>query len=718
MRGRGTTIIGSLLSAAAVLPLMAAAQINQPKPGQGAPASMPEPDPQQAAPATDPQGDAPIVPDAEFEAAVPSLTSDPNAPLEPIEDFAAPAPVLVQEPELAAPLPPIGQFDVQPVQIAGVEDAPATEIRYRTQVIGLDEVGLTSQFNALSALKDDDDAPNAAIVTARAEEDEGLAVRLLHSAGYYDATATSTIEQLPNEPGRVRAVLTAVPGRKYTLSSVTVNAAPTVPPELPRRELALKIGDPIDAVRIQAAEANVQLVLPQQGYAFAQVGQRDILLDEAVGTGDYTLPVEVGPRVRFAGIKTQGDLAFDADHVELLARFKPGELYDSRKVDDLRQALVATGLFTSVGVEPQRTGRPAADGTEEVDLLVQQNAGPARTLAAEGGYGTGQGIRIEGSWTHRNLFRPEGALIVRGVAGTQEQALGVTFRRSNAGQRDRTFLLQALANRSDYQAFEAFTGTLAARVSYDSTPIWQKRFTYAYGAELIGTNESVYDFSRLDRVRRTYFIGAIPLLAGFDTSDDLLNPTRGFRVNLRLSPETSIQGGTRPYVRSMIEGTAYYPIGQNMVLAGRLRAGSIAGITRDALAPSRRYYAGGGGSVRGFGFQELGPRTEEPNPKFDPTDPEEEDSPTIFRPVGGRSLNEAAIELRYRFGNFGIVPFFDVGQVYESTLPKGSDLRMGVGIGGRYYTNFGPFRIDVGTPLNRRPGESKVALYLSIGQAF
>jgi translocation and assembly module TamA len=707
-----------LLSAAAVLPLMAAAQINQPKPGQGAPASMPEPDPQQAAPATDPQGDAPIVPDAEFEAAVPSLTSDPNAPLEPIEDFAAPAPVLVQEPELAAPLPPIGQFDVQPVQIAGVEDAPATEIRYRTQVIGLDEVGLTSQFNALSALKDDDDAPNAAIVTARAEEDEGLAVRLLHSAGYYDATATSTIEQLPNEPGRVRAVLTAVPGRKYTLSSVTVNAAPTVPPELPRRELALKIGDPIDAVRIQAAEANVQLVLPQQGYAFAQVGQRDILLDEAVGTGDYTLPVEVGPRVRFAGIKTQGDLAFDADHVELLARFKPGELYDSRKVDDLRQALVATGLFTSVGVEPQRTGRPAADGTEEVDLLVQQNAGPARTLAAEGGYGTGQGIRIEGSWTHRNLFRPEGALIVRGVAGTQEQALGVTFRRSNAGQRDRTFLLQALANRSDYQAFEAFTGTLAARVSYDSTPIWQKRFTYAYGAELIGTNESVYDFSRLDRVRRTYFIGAIPLLAGFDTSDDLLNPTRGFRVNLRLSPETSIQGGTRPYVRSMIEGTAYYPIGQNMVLAGRLRAGSIAGITRDALAPSRRYYAGGGGSVRGFGFQELGPRTEEPNPKFDPTDPEEEDSPTIFRPVGGRSLNEAAIELRYRFGNFGIVPFFDVGQVYESTLPKGSDLRMGVGIGGRYYTNFGPFRIDVGTPLNRRPGESKVALYLSIGQAF
>ena len=721
MRGRGKIIIGGLLTAAAMLPVMAFAQISQPKPGQGAPASAPEPDVQQTAAgaqAVDPQGDAPIVPDAEFEAAVPSLSNDPDAPLEPIEDFTAPAPVLAQEPELAQPLPPIAQFDVQPVQIAGVEDAPATEIRYRTQVIGLDEVGLTSQFNALSALKDDNDAPNAAIVSARAREDEGLAVRLLHSLGYYDGTATSTIEQLPNEPGRVRAVLTAVPGRKYTLDSITVNAAPTVPSELPRRELALKVGDPIDAARIQAAEANVQLVLPQQGYAFAQVGQRDILLDEAVGTGAYTLPVDVGPRVRFAGIRTQGTLAFDADHVELLARFKPGELYDSRKVDDLRQALVATGLFSSVGVEPQRTGRPAADGTEEVDLLVQQNAGPARTLAAEAGYGTGQGLRIEGSWTHRNLFRPEGALIVRGVAGTQEQGAGVIFRRSNAGQRDRTFLLQAQANRSDYAAFDGVAATLAARVSYDSTPIWQKRFTYAYGVELVGTRESVYDFDLLERVRRTYFIGAIPLFAGFDTSDDLLNPTRGFRLKLNLSPETSIQGGTRPYVRTMVEGTAYYPIGGNIVLAGRLRAGSIAGISREALAPSRRYYAGGGGSVRGFGFQGLGPRSIEPNPRFDPTDPEEEDSPTVFRPVGGRSLNEAAIELRYRFGNFGVVPFFDVGQVYDSVLPKGSNLRMGVGIGGRFYTNFGPFRIDVATPLNRREGESKVALYLSIGQAF
>nr|WP_097065087.1 BamA/TamA family outer membrane protein [Sphingomonas guangdongensis] len=722
------------------MPLTASAQVNTPKPGQGAPSSLPTPaTPSAATPGSDPtttapSQDRPIVPDAQFDQEVPTLSDDLTAPLEPIEGFTAPAPApsgaqppvpvaqppvpVAADPELAQPLTPLGSFDATPVEVAGVDDGEPVEIKYETRVVGLDEVKLTDRFEALSALKKDDDAPNAAVVSARAREDEQLAVRLLRAVGYYDGTATAAIEQLPGTPGRVRATITAVPGTLYTLGSVNVRAAPTVPPTLIRDSLPLRVGEAIDAERIQAAEANVSLQLPQRGYAFAEVGQRDVLLDEQSFRGDYTLPVETGPRGSFGQILTKGDPVFAVDHIEVLRRYKPGELYDIRKVDDLRQALVGTSLFSSVAVEPQRTGRAGPDGTEAVDLLVTQNKGPARTLAGEIGYGTGQGIRLEGSWTHRNLFPPEGALIVSGVAGTQEQGLGVTFRRSNAGRRDRTVTLTAAANRSNYDAFEAFTGTLSGRISYDSTPIWQKRWTYYYGLELVGTNEDTYDFARADRVRRTFGIAAAPLFLGYDTSDDLLNPTRGFRLKLNLSPEASVQGSARPYVRSIVEGTAYFPVTGSLVLAGRIRGGAINGIGRDDLAPSRRYYGGGGGSVRGFGFQELGPRGEEPNPDFDPTDPEEEDSPTRFRPIGGRSFNEFALEARYRFGNFGVVPFVDVGQVYESELPKGSDLRVGLGLGGRFYTNFGPFRIDVATPLNRREGESKVALYLSIGQAF
>jgi translocation and assembly module TamA len=703
-----------------------AAQLAQPgvAPARGPDAVKPDRTaPQTGAATGDPHGNAPIVPEAEFDAALPPLSNDINAPLEPMTPppaakpplpaatGAAPVavgdtlgPIAPEDPELARPLPPIGSFDSTPLETAvAASGADAPELRYEVTVNGLDTLKLDDEFKGLSALNQGKGkAANAAQVAARAREDEALAVRLMKSLGYYDATAISTIESVPNTPGRLNAVLTASPGRLYTLSSVTIDAPAVVPADLIRHNLPLKVGDPIEAARIQGAEANVSLVLPQQGYPFVKVGDRDILLEDQAPTpvGAYTLPVDPGPRSSFGKLTTEGDPVFGIDHLNVFPRFTEGQLYDQRLRDDLRDALVATGLYSTVSVEPQRTGRAGPDGTEAVDLLVRQSKGPARTLAATGGYSTGQGFRLEGSWTHRNLFPDEGALIGSAVAGTQEQGASATFRRSNAGRRDRTFSVIASAIHQNYDAYEAFTGTLAVRWSYDSTPIWQKPLTYAYGVELTGTNESVYDFARGESRRGTYGIAALPGQVVFDRSDNLLNPTKGYRLKLNLSPETSVRGAVRPYVRTMVEGTYYYPVSPSLVIAGRARAGSIQGIDRDDLAPSRRYYGGGGGSVRGYGYQRLGP--------FDPDG----------NPVGGRSLNEFALEARYRFGNFGIVPFVDAGNSYEKSLPTFSALKFGAGIGGRFYTNFGPLRVDVATPLNPRPGDGKIALYISIGQAF
>jgi translocation and assembly module TamA len=703
------------LAGTAFLPGVACAQVSDPKPGQGAPASLPNPGPVQTAPQ-----DETIVPDAEFEAALPKLSDDINAPLEPMQDFGKPQvtkpatpaavtdqiesfpPPAAEAPEFAEPLIPLAQFKVEPVKIEGLDDEKIASIRYSTVVEGLDKVGLEDRFRDLSALEDGDGkAANATMVAARAREDEKLAVRLMQSLGYYDGTAVSTVEQNPKNSGNLRATITATPGNLYRLGEVKIVSDATVPAGLLDKELNLNPGDPIQAERVQGAEANVSLRLPQQGYPFIKLGERDILLDEETQRGDYTLPVELGPRSVFGAIVTEGRRpVFEVDHIELLRRYKPGQIYDARKVDDLREALIATSLFSTVAVEPVRTGQPGPDGTEVVNLLVRQNAGRPRTLAGEIGYSTGQGFRAEGTWTHRNLFPPEGALIASAVLGTQEQGVSGTFRRSNAGQRDRTFQAQAAVNHSDYAAFESYTGTLAVRWSRDSTPIWQKRWTYFYGAELVGSNEDQYNFNKGARDRGTWLIAALPGFVGYDTSDNLLNPTRGFRIKANASPETSVRGRARPYARLMVEGTAYYPVSSSIVIAGRARVGSIPGIARNDLPPSRRYYAGGGGSVRGFGYQELGPRSPD------------------GRPVGGRSLNEFALEARYRFGNYGIVPFVDAGQVYEGLYPTGQNMRFGAGIGGRLYTNFGPLRVDVATPIGRKPGESKIALYISIGQAF
>ena len=733
-RRQGWLGLAFLLTSVAFAPALA--QLSKPgtAPAQGPQAPKPTatPTPDQVDTQTD------IVPQAEFDAALPPLSSDIDAPLEPMSTVVPPLPpqsgtpaiatgdtlptLAPEDPQLAAPLSPLATFDTTPLATAAdLQDKDAPEVRYETQVAGLKEAGLEAQWKALSALRDGGGkAANAVQVQARAKEDEALAIRLLKSLGYYDATAVSVIEANPPTPGtptRFIARVTATPGRLYTLSSVALEAGPVTPPDLLTANFALKPGDAIDAARIQGAEANLQLIAPQNGYPFLAIGERDVLLDDQSekATGAYTLPIDTGPRASFGSLRTAGDPVFDLKHVNVFPRFDGGDLYDSRKTDDLRDALVATGLFSTLAVEPTRTGRINPDGTEQVDLLVRQARGPARSLNGQVGYSTGQGLRLEGQWQHRNLFPPEGAVIASLVAGTQEQGVSGTFRRSNAGRRDRTFQVLAQASRTDFDAFEAFTGTLSARWSYDSTPIWQKPLTYSYGVELIGTNENVFDFAEGDRDRKTFGIAALPGQVLFDRSDDLLNPTRGYRLRLNLSPETSVRGSVRPYVRTMVEGTYYQPVSDRLVIAGRVRTGSILGVDRDDLAPSRRYYGGGGGSVRGYGFQRLGP--------FEPVSsltPDEEGNINLddLRPIGGRSLTEFALEARYRFGDYGIVPFIDAGNSYESILPRVSDLRFGAGIGGRFYTNFGPLRVDVATPLNPRPGDGKIALYISIGQAF
>lgn len=669
-----------------------------------------QPDPLRAArkerqPAPPPQ--APIVPDSQFDAALPPIDPALTAPLPPIDQAALPPPPAQTpaDPTLAEPLPALSTFNVTPpVATPDVADEAAPTVRYSVAVEGLKQIDLESRFRSLSALdKGDGKGTSGAVIAARAKEDEELALRLLKSEGYYDAVVTSLVEQEPDRPDRVRATLTATPGPRYKLGTIAITGPATLPPELARTALQLQTGDPIAASLIEGAEAAVSVQLPQRGYPFVILGERDIVLDERDATGDYMLPVDPGPRSRFGGFVNVGDAVFDTRHVALLSRFRPGEIYDSRRVEDLREALVATSLLTSVAVQPVRTGERLPDGTERVNLEIRQQKGPARTLAGSLGYATGEGFKLQGSWTHRNLFPPEGALSGDLVLGSQQQAIGGSFRRANAGRRDRTLLISARVSHDDFAAYEAFTTTISGRISYDSTPIWQKRWTYAYGIDLIAADERRADPTRA-RADGSYLIAALPGDIGYDRSDNILNPTRGFRLRLRASPEFSQRvnagGGSNIYVRAQFDASVYYPVSDSFVIAGRTRVASIVGANRDAIAPSRRYYAGGGGSVRGFGYQQLGPRDANNNP------------------LGGRGLTEFALEGRYRFGNFGIVPFIDAGQVSDSITPTVSGLRLGAGIGARYYTNFGPLRIDVATPIGRRPGESRIALYLSIGQAF
>lgn len=621
----------------------------------------------------------------------------------------APAPALPAEQPIdpAAPLadmPDIGvAWPELPPQTAAAQQATAAqsgETRYAWRIDGLDDIAsplLRERFAALSVLdQNDGEAANAAQLDRRAREDSTLLVTLLRAQGYYDAEVEPRIDTVD---GRPLVVLTATPGAIYRLKDVTIDgvAAAGEKAAALRDAFGVKPDDPVDADRITTGEAKLRVEAGEQGFPFAKIGEPEVTIDREARTATLDISVDPGTARVFGQIRANPDnRVFDAEHVQEIARFEPGKPYYAPALDDLRRALVQTGLVSVAEVTPVPGTTP-----DTVDIHVRLEPAPPRTIAGEIGYGTGEGARVEASWTHRNLFPPEGALTLRSVLGTREQLGAVTFRRNNFKGRDRVLTAQISAAHTNREAYEANTFSLSGSLERQTNIFFQKTWTWSLGAELVASDERDVIVSTGEPRRRTFFIAAAPTSLVYDGSDDLLNPTRGFRLGGRFSPEVSLQGSAFGYARTQVDASAYKSISDGVVLAGRIRLGTIVGAPRDAIAPSRRFYAGGGASVRGYGYQLIGPR----DPNNDP--------------IGGRSLAEFAIEGRIKaFGDFGIVPFFDGGNIYTSALPDFSGLRYGAGVGVRYYSNFGPIRVDVGTPLNPQPGDSRVAVYVSLGQAF
>ncbi|MGI8612072.1 MAG: autotransporter assembly complex protein TamA [Sphingomicrobium sp.] len=626
---------------------------------------------------------------------------DPSAPLDPMPDLGVewPDPGAADEP--IAPTPQ--DVAEQPQEAPALANEAPAELRYAIAFEGLEQLGsdeeLTRSFEAQSVLhKERNDTANAAQIDRRSRADAELLAELLRSQGYYDAMVEPRIERTGNA---LLVVLEAQPGEQYRFQSVELPGLDQAGAEAAglREAFAVKAGDPVVAEDVIAANVALKVALGEQGFALAKIGEQEILIDHETRRARLMLPVTTGPLASFGAIRVSGRPPFSSRHVGNIARFEPGEPFRQSKVDDLRRALIATGLVASAEVRVV----PAADG-RTVDLAVHLDPAPMRTIAGELGYGTGEGIRAEASWQHRNLFNPEGALTVRGVAGTQEQLAAVQFRRNNFRRRDQVLNLHALASNTDRDAYEAKTVQIGGNIERQSNIIWHKKWTWSVGADLLATDErGVFDALGV-KDTRTFLIAAFPANLGYDGSDDLLDPTRGFRLGGRISPEISAHGGSFAYARTQIDASAYRPVSPSVVAAGRIRLGTIFGADATTIAPSRRLYAGGGGSVRGYGYQRLGPRDLDGDP------------------IGGRGLAEFALEARVRLklfgGNFGVVPFLDGGTLSNDPWPKLSGWQFGAGLGVRYYSSFGPIRIDVGTPLNPREGDGPVAVTVSLGQAF
>ena len=580
-----------------------------------------------------------------------------------------------------------------------------------------------ARFRELSTLRQLDGKTDTILqVSARARADEELLADMLRTYGYYSG---EVVRQLSGgrraranrdeaDAGAEAAVEPSVrfdllPGTRYRFGTIDLGALALLPApdgERLREIFAIASGDPLYADRIVERELELRVALGESGYPFAEVADPELLIDHARAEGDLTLAVQPGGKYVFGGVISSDPEFLSSRHLARMARFDEGDLFQQSLQTDLRRAVIATGLVSSVTITPREARAPVGDEPGEVALDVALERAPLRTIAAAIGYGTEDGIKVEGRWEHRNLFPPEGTLRLRGILGTREALASIGVRRNNFRGRDQVLNVDLYASDITTEAVDSRGFGLRGTFEKVSNLLFQKPLSWQIGGELVYTNERnrLARNSEIALPRRKFLIGGLFGSVTLDESDDLLDPTKGYRATLFLAPEASRSEGSESYyLRTQVDASTYKSVGP-AVLAGRVRAATIVGAPLDAIAPSRRLYAGGGGSVRGYGFQGVGPR----NDRGEAT--------------GGASLVEFSLEARIKTplmgGAIELVPFFDAGTVGQESTPDFDFVSYGAGIGLRYKTSFGPIRIDVAAPLNPSEFDSSVVVYVGLGQAF
>ena len=567
------------------------------------------------------------------------------------------------------------------------------------------------RFEALSTIEElEDEDATVAQLAARARQDEELLGNLLRVYGYYDGQILRSIgsleagDEAASQQPSVRFDI--IPGDRYRYGSVDLGNLTAAPDyEVLRESFAIYPGDYLQSDTILQQQFNLDRALGETGYAFATIDEPQLLIDHERVEGDLTLPVQPNGKYVFGGVTSNDPAFLSGEHLARIARFEPGDTYQRSLSLDLRRAVTATGLVSTVSVTPREVTPPTDGEPGVVEMDVEVSRAKLRTIAGAIGYGSEEGFRLQASWEHRNLFPPEGSLRLRGVAGTREQMAGVTFRKNNFTGRDKVLTLDAYARTLDTDAYDANTVALSGTFERLSNLLFQKPFSWAGGVEVLATDERNRVIGGIPRPRRTYFVASVFGRATIDSTDSLLDPTTGFRIGGFVAPEVSYTADREfLYFRLQADASYYQPVTDNVVLAGRLRGATIQGGELFGVPPSRRLYAGGGGSVRGYGYEKIGPAND------------------LGEPTGGASLVEASIEARIGTGFFdgavSIVPFLDAGSVSIEPVPDFRFVKYGAGIGLRYATGFGPLRLDVATPLNPDPDDAPVAVYVSLGQAF
>jgi translocation and assembly module TamA len=563
---------------------------------------------------------------------------------------------------------------------------------------------------------------------ARARSDSDRLKTALESFGYYESRVTIAINGLPLTDPSLGDALTALPkdssarvavsftlGTLYHLRRIDIDGQLPAPIDA-RAVMGLATGQPAVAATVLAGGSRLLSALQEQGYAFAKVDPPIAYEAADAPVLDLSFHVEAGHKVNIGEIHLAG---LKRVHESLLRKrllLHTGDLYKPSSIEAARRDLLGMNVFGQVSVEVGAK----ADESGGVPVTFTMRERPRHAITLSAAYSSDLGGSGGATWTDRNVFGNAEQLTfaasVINLGGSDTTGTGydtsVKYLIPDFLHRDQSLQFAVSAIKQQLQAYDQTAKTAGVTLSRKLSSIW------SVSAGLTTTDEQISQITgpvtptQPEPQTFDYTLIALPLSINYDSTDlatPLEDPRHGFRGSLSVTPTLAIGHPNATFLISVAKVATYFDLNNLLpiapgrsVLAARALVGAAQGAGELSLPPDQRFYAGGTSTIRGYGYQLVGPL-------FPQTD----------IPIGGTAIAAAGLEFRQRlYTSWGIAAFVDAGQVSASIKPLPDDTRIGAGAGMRYYTPIGPIRFDIAVPVRRRPGEDSFEIYIGLGQAF
>lgn len=516
--------------------------------------------------------------------------------------------------------------------------------------------------------------------------DRDVILRWLRSEGYFAASLNTRFEN-----NKIYHQVTE--GPRYLIERLAVEFPPDITaPSL--KDLPIKQGKPLRAEDVLAGQNAVRDFATERYCLYEINVTYDAEVNHSTRKAFVTYTLAASPQVTFGEIKVSGLTSIKADYLLNYLTFKPSECFKRRQIELTRLALLQTNLLSRVDIS---LGAPTEN---KVPILFEFGERNHRTLKAGVSYDSNIGPGITLGWEHRNLFHSGQKLDTQAKLSEIKREIKGELSLPHFRRRGQTLQLFTNITHEIPDAYESTSGEVGVLLSRELKQNWSASVGSTVEFSRMIENEQKDDFGLL----------SFPLGLDFIRTNDLLDPRYGWALGVRTRPFVDLYNTGTRFVKTTLVASAYLTESDwwaQPTLALRAATGTISGEALTAVPAAHRYYVGGGGSVRGYGYQSVGEFTE-------------------GEPDGGLSFGETSIELRLRLTkSWGFVLFTDGGYAYAGKSPGfGEDFLWGAGIGVRYFTSFAPIRLDLATPLNRRRQaqdgveDDSLHLYVSIGQAF